>query len=78
MLEKKCKLSRSVVEMTMRALSKLSIKTTLITPDLSDGFSILALINLDENEDLVCFSGVIFNNFGNFENDYQFFVYLIE
>ena len=54
--------------MTMRALSKLSIKTTLITPDLSDGFSILALINLDENEDLVSFSGVIFVNFGNFEN----------
>ena len=51
--------------MTMRALSKLSIKTTLITPDLSDGFSILALINLDENEDLVSFSGVIFS-FGHF------------
>ena len=60
--------------MTMRALSKLSIKTTLITPDLSDGFSILALINLDENEDLVSFSGVIFNNFVNLENDYQFSV----
>ena len=71
---KKCKLIRSVVKMTMRALSKLSIKTTLITPDLSDGFSILALINLDENEDLVSFSGVIFVNFGNFENDYNYFL----
>ena len=60
--------------MTMRTLSKLSIKTTLITPDLSDGFSILALINLDENEDLVSFSGVIFVNFGNFENDYELFL----
>ena len=71
---KKCKLIRSVVKMTMRALSKLSIKTTLITPDLSDRFSILALINLDENEDLVSFSGVIFVNFGNFENDYELFL----
>ena len=60
--------------MTMRALSKLSIKTTLITPDLSDRFSILALINLDENEDLVSFSGVIFVNFDNFENDYNYFL----
>ena len=41
--------------MTVRAVSKLPNKTSLITPDLNDGFSILALINLEANEDLVSF-----------------------
>ena len=51
--------------MTVRAVSKLSNKTSLITPDLNDGFSILALINLEANEDLVSFR--IFINFGDVE-----------
>ena len=51
--------------MTVRAVSKLSNKTSLITPDLNDEFSILALINLEANEDLVSFRIVIFINFGD-------------
>ena len=53
--------------MTVRAVSKLSNKTSLITPDLNDEFSILALINLEANEDLVSFRIVIFINFGDVE-----------
>ena len=53
--------------MTVRAVSKLSNKTSLITPDLNDGFSILALINLEANEDLVSFRIVIFINFDDVE-----------
>ena len=49
------KIRRVMVKMIFRAVSKLSIKTSLITPDLNDGFSILALINLNANEDLVSF-----------------------